>query len=284
MSNRNLYELTSIARPLEPQYPTNLAVLILLPVIAIACAAWQLLGPGSLPPASAAITGALAAFATWALTRELAPDDNPAAFISMGFGTLAVLFGAVDAVLPTFVALFLVRIVNRSVGNPATRIDTLIVLALAVGGGWVLDKPALTLIGAIAFLLDARLPPGGATLRFGPPLIALLAPFLWTGTIQLPSFAPSWPDATFIAVLAAATALYLYALTATRQLHATGDATGISLVPARVRGGMLIGLLLALESLIPSEVTNPWRFDALLWSCMAGVGIGSIAGQMRRKG
>ena len=283
MSNRNLYELTSIARPLEPQYPTNRAVLVLLPVIAIACAAWQLLGPGNLPPASAAITGALAAFATWALTRELAPDDNPAAFISMALGTVAVLSGAVHAVLPTFVALFLVRVVNRSVGNPATRIDILIVLALAVGGGWILDKPVLTLVGAIAFLLDARLPPGGATFRFGPPLIALLAPFLWTGTMQLPSLAPSWPDATFIAALAAASALYLYALVTLREVQATGDATGIPLVPARVRGGMMIGLLLAVESVIPSEIHNPLRFDALLWSCIAGVGIGTIAGQMRRK-
>ena len=283
MSDRNIYELTSIARPLEPQFPTNRAVLILLPLIAIVCAAWQLVGPGDLPPVAAALTGTLAAFATWALTRELAPDDNLAAFVSLVFGTAAVLAGAVDAVLPTFVALFFVRIVNRSVGNPATRIDALVVLGLALGGGWVLDKPLLTWIGAIAFLFDARLPPGGAAFRFGPTLVALLVPLLWTGTVQIPSFAPQWPVTAFMLAIIAASVLYLTALITLRQVQSTGDATGVPLVPARVRAGMVIGLLLALESFIPSEVLNPLNFDALLWSCIAGVGVGNIAGKMRRK-
>ena len=34
-------------------------------------------------PMQAAIAAALSAFGAWALTRELAPDDNPAAFVSL---------------------------------------------------------------------------------------------------------------------------------------------------------------------------------------------------------
>ena len=147
----------------------------------------------------------------------------------------------------------------------------------------MLDKPLLTWIGAIAFLFDARLPPGGAAFRFGPTLVALLVPLLWTGTVQIPSFAPHWPVTAFMLAIIAASVLYLTALITLRQVQSTGDATGVPLVPARVRAGMVIGLLLALESFIPSEVLNPLNFDALLWSCIAGVGVGNIAGKMRRK-
>ena len=275
MSSKRIYELTSIARPLEPQYPTNKAVLILLPAAAVVSALWQALGPGELPPVSAAITGALAAFATWALTRELAPDDNPGAFIAMALGVGGFLLVGVDTVLPTFVALFLVRIVNRSVGKPATRIDTLLVLILALGAGWSLGKPVLTMVGAVAFLLDALLSPP-ARPQLVPAMICLLAPLLWTGAVVVPPFEPVLAGTVMVVTMAIVAALYAFAAVSTRQLAATGDATGEPLMTARVRGGMLVGFLLALESLLDSGAQNAVGYDVLLWSCIAGVGIGNI--------
>ena len=282
MSSKRIYALTSIARPLEPEFPTNKAVLILLPIIAVACALYQLIGPGEQSPGAAALSGALAAFAGWALTRELAPDDNPAAFISMTLGVAGVLFVGIETVLPAFVALFLVRIVNRSVGKPATRIDSLLILVLAVGAGWSLDKPVLTWVGAAAFLLDARLAPR-SPVQLLPAVVCVIAPVVWQTPFVVPSLDFAVPslepvlsgNARF-AAFTAMTLLYAYAGASTRQLAATGDATGEPLVTARVRGGMLVGVLVAVESLLAGDGQFAAGYDALLWSCIAGVGVGNM--------
>ncbi len=288
MSSRKIYELTSIARPVEPQYATNKAVLILLPAVAGLCALYQILGPGDLPPVSAAVTGALAAFAAWALTRELAPDDNPAAFISMALGVAGVIFIGVDTVLPTFVALFLVRIVNRSVGKPATRIDSLLVLLLAVGAGWSLGRPALTWIGAAAFLLDARLAPRLVT-QMLPAAVCLLAPLFWQGLFVIPLLElvvpdtdPQIPRNALIALMAVLAVLYAVAITSTREIAATGDATGEPLLASRVRAGMLVGFLVTFEGSIAGGAQSGGGFDPLLWSCIAGVGIGNMLRLIRQ--
>ena len=275
MSSKRIYRLTSIARPLEPEFPTNKAVLILLPIIAVACALFQLIGPGEQSPGAAALSGALAAFAGWALTRELAPDDNPAAFISMTLGVAGVLFVGVETVLPAFVALFLVRIVNRSVGKPATHIDSLLVLLLAVGAGWSLDKPVLTWVGAVAFLLDARLAPR-SPLQLLPAVVCVIAPFVWQTPFTVPSLVPALSGNARLAVFTVITLLFAYAAASTRQLASTGDATGEPLVSARVRSGMFVGFLVALESLLAGEGQFAAGYDALLWSCIAGVGVGNM--------
>ncbi|MFW6084190.1 MAG: hypothetical protein ACODAA_03160, partial [Gemmatimonadota bacterium] len=69
--------LTSIGRSIDPSYPTNRAVLLLLPVAAtVAGILAASRGAGLREMLLQAGGGALAAFGAWAVAREIAPDDE----------------------------------------------------------------------------------------------------------------------------------------------------------------------------------------------------------------
>jgi len=92
MAQHGLYRFTSIGRPLDPRYPTNRAVQVLMPIAALVGGgvAW-FGGVDAKGIAFAALGGLLVVFGCWALGRELAPDDNPGAFIGMAFAFAAFL-------------------------------------------------------------------------------------------------------------------------------------------------------------------------------------------------
>ena len=154
-----IYRITSIGRPVDPAFPTNRAVLWLLPVAAlVAGLAAYLGGAAAGASVSAALRGSAVLFGAWALGRELAPDDNPAAFVAvaLAFGLFLVL--PPPDLLLLFTTLLLVRIVNRSVGPPAKLTDAVAVtgmVALALHGG---AHAAFAAVAALAFVLDALLP------------------------------------------------------------------------------------------------------------------------------
>jgi hypothetical protein len=80
LAYHRIYKYTSIGRPLERAFPTNRAVLLLMPLGAIlgAATAWM---DGLSAPAvvQQAFVFLLVVFAGWALARELDPDDHTAA-------------------------------------------------------------------------------------------------------------------------------------------------------------------------------------------------------------
>ena len=158
MDNASLYRLTSIARPLEPEYPTNKAVLLLMPLaglVAAVVATWR--GGDATDIASAGLTAVGAVFGTWALGRELAPDYNAAAFVGMALAFAMVLVVETPSLLLVFLTLFLVRIVNRTVGLPARLSDSAVVLLLVAWAVYSLENPLLGVLGAVAFGFDAVL-------------------------------------------------------------------------------------------------------------------------------
>jgi hypothetical protein len=126
---------SSLVRPLDPRYPTNRAVLIIIPIaglLAAGVALVRVVSGGQL--VLAALGGAGTAFASWALARELAPDDNPAAFVSMVLAYTTYLLVGHTSVMLLVLALMLVRTVNRSVGIPPQPLDY---VSIAVLVAWV---------------------------------------------------------------------------------------------------------------------------------------------------
>ena len=122
MATYRIYKYSSIGRPLDPAHASNRAVLLLMPAAALlgAVLAWYR-GGDLLHALQQAILFALILFGSWALARELNPDDHPAAFISLACGTLVALTVSSPGILIVFVTLGLVRIVNRSTGLVAGR-------------------------------------------------------------------------------------------------------------------------------------------------------------------
>tara|TARA_R110002072_G_scaffold86455_4_gene195057 strand:+ start:286 stop:1128 length:843 start_codon:yes stop_codon:yes gene_type:complete len=154
-----IYRYSSIARPLEPQYPTNLAVLILLPLIAIGLAVFSVVYY-SAPTMEAVVTGlsgAMAAFLAWALARELDPDRNQAAFVAMGLAVLAIGFGFAPDLWVTASILMSIRVVVRTVGPPARLTDLALVIALAAAAAFLSGAWWVALVAAAAIAIDGWL-------------------------------------------------------------------------------------------------------------------------------
>lgn len=277
-----VYRITSIGRPLVPAVPTNRAILILMPIAALLYAAIGFHdGAGAADIALNAITGLLVVFGAWALTRELAPDDNPAAFVATLFAFVALIAWRDVSLLLLFTTMFLVRIVNRSTGLAPRVHDSAMVLGLSLWCAWSLSMPLLALVAAAAFLLDAWLPGGRAwQLAFAAAAVAgfgfmLITPDGLTLTITLTLNAMTL-------ALSAIAAAYAFAVAITGPMRSVGDATDTPLHTARVRAGMMIGLLVPL--LAPLTATD--RSEAcppLIWACLAGVAVSGLVRPLTRR-
>ena len=149
---------THLGRPVDAAYPTNVAIAVLSVATLISVSLWRLFYLHSEFIAALLQGGQLAGvvFLTWALGRELDPDANIVAFLAITPAVvLAVLVGTPNfSVL--FLALLLLRVVNRSLGVPAKPTDSLLVLLLASwlawSGAWY-----VLMCAAVAFILDSVL-------------------------------------------------------------------------------------------------------------------------------
>jgi len=245
VTEHRVHRYSHIARPLEPGYPTNRAVLVLAPLVGVglAIADALLMGSGA---GQAAITGALgvvAAFLGWALARELAPDHEGAAFLALALAPLGLLLGQA-ALLAAAATLFLVRIVNRSVGPPARTGDRALTVLAVAAAVWIDGAWALGFAAAIAFLLDAALP---APDRSGV-VFALVGGAIGAAGLGLHAADPllilaARPDFLLIAGAISAAALIVAATTPAPASR--GDIDGEPLTRARVAAGVLVGIAAA---------------------------------------
>ena len=268
-----LNRFTSIARVLDPRYPTNRAVLLLLPAAAGIAGAMALLRGSGLPEiALSALFGVAAAVAGWAFARELAPDLEQLAFLSLVLTFGAFLTVESSSLLLLFAVQFLVRIVNRSVGLPARVIDSVFVAALTVWGTWAGPYPGLGLIGALAFGLDASMAePFRRHWIFAG--ICLAGSWLCLDR-QGPWWFPESLPATAAGLLLIVGVAYGLTMWRTRRVKSLADVTGKSLSSARVLAGMAVGLLAGLQALARGQAG--FEAAALVWAVLASVPLGAL--------
>ncbi len=281
MTPFSLDRLTSIGRPIDPAYATNRAVLWLMPAAgAVAAFVQGVQGDGGpIAAGTAALVAAAVVFGGWALTRELAPDDSPAAFVSAGLGFVTALVVGAPSLLLLFVTLLLARVVNRTVGLPARVTDSLAVAGLTVWAMASLVSPLVGVVGALAFAADALLNDGRKR-----QLIFAAACLAGTGVALLRHGlgpADAGPLTTGqVWLVAGVGAAYATAIVRTRRVASVGDATGAPLSLSRVRAGMLIGLLVAFQALTAGSAGL--EDASLVWASLAGVALGYAGKRMRR--
>jgi hypothetical protein len=276
-----LSALTSLGRPLDPAWPTNRAVLWLLPALAILGAglAWR----DGLDPASVAFAGfrtALLGFGAWAVARELAPDDQPGAFFAMAIALTTLINVPQPGFGLLFLALFLARLMNRSTGLTLKPTDAVLVLGFAGLTSWLQNSPAPLAVTAVAFASSAWLP-GGPRWQVWPAGLALLATVAaWlTWGPGVGSGAPLSRHGILLPGLFAAG--FLITILFTRRLTSVGDLDGKPLDPRRVRAGMWIVLLLAGISLAHG---SPLAAKSVaLWSVLGGVALGRLVQAFRQR-
>ena len=249
MSYHRIYRYTSIGRPLDPSWPSNKAVLILLPVALLAGFAWSMVLGHELQPALVSgVVSVLAVFGSWALGRELLPDDHTAAFVSMAMAFLVCMSYYTPGLLVLFTTLGLVRIVNRSTGLAAQTRDSVLVTVLVIWTIYATSTPWLGAVAALAFLLDAILKePQRKQLLFAVISLA-------TMVIYLVDHDESWlelaaPQSLIQWIAIVVTLMFGLNLPLLKKVHSRGDVSNKRLDLDRVKAGMVIAMLATLQGL-----------------------------------
>jgi hypothetical protein len=219
------------------------------------------------------VAGVLLVFGVWALTRELAPDDNPAAFVSMGLGFLTLPLVMPLSFLVLFTTMLLIRIVNRTAGSPARVTDSVAITLLVFAVMHFTGNPVFGFVAVVAFVFDAAL--SEPLRRQGIfAAVCLLGAVGFAGFWRAVSLLPSPLHAGVVLLLAAVTLAYVVALLRTRDVESRGDVTGIPLVASRVRAGMLVALLVPWQALLFQE--RGMAHTVMVWSGLGGVAVTAV--------
>jgi hypothetical protein len=246
---QRIHRFTSVGRlPDTKQFPAK-ALLFLLPLCAALGAffAWQ----ADLPLLSVlqrALYTFLTVYGSWALARELVPDDSVAPFLSMTAGLFAVLVVASPGILVLFTTLLMVRMVNRSSGLAARKADSFVILILTLLVIYATDSPLYGLVAGLAFILDGIL---REPLRhqwlfglvcFGGTIVYIIDHDATFSHFAAPASLFDWLALLFLLIFALNTLLL-------KSVKSMGDANGVVLDVGRVRGAMAVGFLCAAQGM-----------------------------------
>jgi hypothetical protein len=266
-----VYRFSGVGRPVDPSYATNRAIILLALLAFVGGTARAIMGASEWLDASfLGANAALTVFLAWALTRELAPDDEAGAFGAVALVGIAwFTLGRQSLLIPALLMLAL-RIVNRSTGKAAEPTDTLFVAPFFGLVAWSVSW-TLGLVGAAAFALDAGLPgaPGQPRRRYhwgvAVALLAVTGARLLGGTpgIRL-------PDAPLVFLVI--TGMALLAGFAYPSPRSVGDVDGAPLVDTRVRSGFLLGV--AATVLLTLDAGVGTGSLAVLWCSLGAAAVG----------
>jgi hypothetical protein len=154
------YKFSSLARPLDFKYRTNLAVVLIVVTTIFSYSFFH--DQDGINLGDRLITGLILAFNLfigWALARELDPDEPYAGFLAMALIICAYLFDlyAGTAFLLLLLLLMLQRITNRVTGLPAKWVDTIFVVILAGYLSFTINW-TVGLIAGLALWIDFKSP------------------------------------------------------------------------------------------------------------------------------
>lgn len=271
------YRFTSLARPIDPAYLTNRALLIVLPLVGLLSAGLASVQDIGVGPLSAALSGVLSAFAAWALTRELAPDFSGAAFVALAFAWIINVALGSRLVLLLFVAMLLIRMVNRSTGLPWRPLDTLGVLGFCGWAAISTQQPLILLIASLAFLLDAVL--GEPLRRHYLAAAACLPVFIWMllGDADLIAGDLTVGDWS---LLGAFTLGIVLIVKKHPEPVSYCDIAPERLDRVRVNAGLIVGWLLAVQAVLTNG-RSAW-LETPIWACIIAVLLSFVARGGRR--
>jgi len=268
MANHRIYRYTSLARPPNPAGRAGKVVLYLLPAAALLGVVMGWLRTASLGGvAEYAAVFTLVLYGAWALARELDPDDSPVSFISMALGLLAALLVEEPGVFVVYVTIALVRLVNRSSGLEPRHSDSVLLMLASIGVIYHSASPLFGLVAGLAFALDGSLKNARPSqwvyglVCMGATVVYMVDHDIGLATLQAPDSLFEWIALLFILIFALDTLLM-------KRVRTRGDVNGLRLDIARVRSGMAVGALAALQG-----VTRPGEVVVIV-ATIAGLCIG----------
>jgi len=263
-------EITSIARPLDLNYLTNKAIALLSVIVFIAITFfWIIDGIEFLDSAWWGFIASLAVFLSWAIARELDPDYDLSAFVTTGLSLIGLIVFGLPKISMLFWFLLVARMVNRTTGLPAKRLDSLFLLVLA---GWLTinENILIGLMTALAFLLDSFLskPQKHQILFASVQLLFVGISSSFNGVI----FGDGTLSPSFALAVVVISSLFLVVIADSRKIRTGGDRTAELLDPRRVQSAQILALstaiLMALWNGLPGI-----RAIMLLWAAIVGTSV-----------
>lgn len=156
--NNDISKISSLGRPLNFSYKTNL-IIAGLTFVSIIFAFLFFILYEDYSFFEALLEGAyfgISLFLSWAITREIDPDRNVSAFVSVTIAFIFLIFFPAQELLLLFWLLLNLRLVNQIVGKEATILDGIIILAFSAFFSFD-GFPLIVLLSAAAFIIDGLL-------------------------------------------------------------------------------------------------------------------------------
>ena len=239
---------SSLGRPLDRAYTSNRGIAAFSGMAFAAAIVIEVLR--GRPILSALVFGLVAGvtvFLAWALTRELDPDHDVSAFLGAALALVAVWAAYPPGLLALFLTLLLLRVVSRSTGMASRPSDSAVIALLAAFLTWV-GAWYMGVAAALAFLLDARLPPPHRPQAYvSVAMILVVASYLVTSAPGL-GLAPGFGSggamwaAALIPVLGTLAMVPL--IVASGDIRSFGDVGGERLEARRVRAAQILALVI----------------------------------------
>lgn len=242
----DFFAKSSLGRPLDPAYKTNVAIMVLTLLAGVVLGGVSLFQSGDVLSAIGVglLYGAIV-FVAWVITREIDPDHDLSAFVSVALAFSAALLLMPDtiALWPMALIILITRILSRVVGIAATIIDSLVVIVVMGLAAYTGDV-AVALVATLVFFLDALLE-NPQRRQWGFGILAVVAVIIVSLIFgQGVAFAElSTPYLLTIAVISLA---FVLTVVATRHITTHSDFGDRPLALGRVRAAMLMSLAIGL--------------------------------------
>jgi hypothetical protein len=211
----------------------------------------------------AGLSAALAAFIAWALAREFDPDREALSPLSIVWITLITIFFGPLPLLPSAVFIGASRFLNRIIGLPLRRIETLAILLLPLALMLYYQNWVFGLLAALTFSLEAY----HENFPRKETLYALLAFAATLGFVYL-NGAPAFttPTIPVIAITALITVLILIKLLRLKQPGSRTDFNDLPISLPRLRASITLNLLIAILALHTGD--SGFLLLAPLWAAL----------------
>lgn len=146
-------DFVHLGRAVDWDYPTNRAITLVCGGVLVVVALFHLFAGAGLDAVWIALSAAMATFFGWAITRELDPDREYAAFLGAAFALLLVLLLPGVDLAAQFWLLLVLRLANGTPGRTPRIFDQVIVLSLTAWGA-IHGHPEVGLWAALAIVVD----------------------------------------------------------------------------------------------------------------------------------
>ncbi|MCD4807615.1 MAG: hypothetical protein K8R13_08635 [Methanococcoides sp.] len=264
----NKYEITTLGRKLDLEYPNNRLIIQLATLVTISALVFYLIITKEISTSFVyGIKAGITTFLLWAISREINPDHESVAFIPVIFTLPHVIIYGLHPIFPLTWFLLLLRLVNRSTGAKAGIIDSLAILSIGAFLTYQLSWVFGT-ISALGFFLDGRL-----SSPYRGHLIPAVLLLLYSGLALIHESTDVVMDISLLKIVAF-TVMILLALplfTNKAPIISIGDRTGERLDEQRIKATQLLAVFSVSAFMLFS--TSSDGFWPLVWTIPASAGL-----------